>query len=103
MAKLEAAKESLEAAYGIEVLPVQADVSAGQDNETVVQCVVDEAVARFGRIDALVNNAQASASGVAIAEHTMEQFDLALYSCLYATFSTCRSAIRTSRRHVDPS
>lgn len=103
MAKLEAAKESLEAAYGIEVLPVQADVSAGQDNETVVQCVVDEAVARFGRIDALVNNAQASASGVAIAEHTMEQFDLALYSCLYATFCTCRSAIRTSRRHVAPS
>ena len=39
-----------------------------------------------GRNDALVNNAQASASGVTIADHTMEQFDLALYSGLYATF-----------------
>lgn len=86
VAKLEAAKESLEAEYGIKVLPVQADVSAGQDNEAVVQHVVDEAVAAFGRIDALVNNAQASASGVTIADHSMEQFDLAIYSGLYATF-----------------
>lgn len=86
VAKLEAAKESLEAEYGIKVLPVQADVSAGQDNEAVVQHVVDEAIAAFGRIDALVNNAQASASGVTIADHSMEQFDLAIYSDLYATF-----------------
>lgn len=86
VAKLEAAKESLEAEYGIKVLPVQADVSAGQDNEAVVQHVVDEAIAAFGHIDALVNNAQASASGVTIADHSMEQFDLAIYSGLYATF-----------------
>lgn len=86
VAKLEAAKESLEAEHGIKVLPVQADVSAGQDNEAVVQHVVDEAIAAFGRIDALVNNAQASASGVTIADHSMEQFDLAIYSGLYATF-----------------
>lgn len=63
-----------------------ADVSAGKDNEAVVQHVVDGAIAKFGRIDAFVNNAQASASGVTITDHTMEQFDLALYSGLYATF-----------------
>ena len=34
----------------------------------------------------LVNNAQASASGVTLADHTTEQFDLAVYSGLYATF-----------------
>ena len=55
-----------------------ADVSAGKDNEAVVQHVVDGAIAKFGRIDALVNNAQASASGVTIADHTMEQFDRGL-------------------------
>ena len=44
VAKLEAAKESLEAEYGIKVLPVQADVSAGQDNEAVVQNVIDKAI-----------------------------------------------------------
>ena len=86
VAKLEAAKESLEAEYGIKGFPVQADVSAGQDNEAVVQHVVDEAIAAFGRIDALANNAQASASGVTIADHSVEQFDLAIHSGLYATF-----------------
>lgn len=40
----------------------------------------------FGRIDVLINNAQASASGVTLADHTTEQFDLAVYSGLYATF-----------------
>ena len=33
-----------------------------------------------------VNNAQASASGVTLADHTTDQFDLAIYSGLYATF-----------------
>lgn len=86
VAKLEAAKESLEAEYGVKVLPVQADVSAGQDNEAVVQNVIDKAIGEFGRIDAVVNNAQASASGVTIADHTMDQFNLAIYSGLYATY-----------------
>lgn len=40
VSKLEAAKESLEAEYGIKVLPVQADVSVGQDNVAVVQNVM---------------------------------------------------------------
>mgnify|MGYP000491400568 CR=1 FL=1 len=38
------------------------------------------------RIQVLINNAQASASGVPLAEHTTEQFDLAIYSGLYAAF-----------------
>ena len=84
--KLTDAKEELEAKYGIKVLPVQADVSAGSDNEAIVQNVVKQAIDTFGRIDVLINNAQASASGVTIADHTTEQFDLAVYSCLYAAF-----------------
>ena len=84
--KLEAAKEELERLYGIEVLIVQADVSDGADNETVVNNVVQKTIEKFGRIDVLINNAQASASGVTLAEHTTEQFNLALYSGLYATF-----------------
>lgn len=84
--KLEDAKEELERLYGIKVLPVQADVSAGGDNEAVVQNVVKQAIEAFGRIDVLINNAQASASGVPLAEHTTEQFDLAIYSGLYAVY-----------------
>lgn len=84
--KLLDAKNELEASYGIKVLPVVADVSAGSDNEAVVANVVKQAVDTFGRIDVLINNAQASASGVKIQDHTTEQFDLAVYSGLYAAF-----------------
>lgn len=86
MRKLQDAKDELERLYGIRVLPVQADVSAGADNEAIVNAAVQQAVDAFGDIHVLVNNAQASASGVALAEHTTEQFDLALYSGLYAAF-----------------
>lgn len=84
--KLENAKEELERLYNIQVLIVQADVNAGADNEAVVANVVKQTIDTFGSIDVLINNAQASASGVPLAEHTTEQFDLALYSGLYAAF-----------------
>lgn len=84
--KLEAAKEELEAKYGVQVLTVQADIAAGNDNEATAQNVVKQAVEKFGGIQVLINNAQASASGVTLADHTTEQFDLALYSGLYAAF-----------------
>ncbi len=84
--KLEDAKEELERLYGVQVLPIQADVSADADNEAVVANVVKQTVDIFGGIDVLINNAQASASGVTLAEHTTEQFNLAMYSGLYAAF-----------------
>ena len=86
MQKLLDAKEELERLYGVQVLAVQADVAAGQDNEAVVQNVIDQAIETFGDIHVLINNAQASASGVSLAEKTTKQFDLAIYSGLYATF-----------------
>lgn len=84
--KLEEAKQELEEKYGIKVLWVQADVNAGADNEAVVNEVIKQTIETFGDIHVLINNAQASASGVTLADHTTEQFDLALYSGLYATF-----------------
>ncbi len=84
--KLADAKEELEAKYGIKVLALQADISADGDNEATAQRVVKEAVDTFGGIQVLINNAQASASGVPLAEHTTDQFNLALYSGLYAAF-----------------
>lgn len=76
--KLEDAKEELERLYGIQVLPVQADVNAGTDNEAAVANAVKQAIDTFGRIDVLINNAQASASGVSLADHTTEQFNLSI-------------------------
>ncbi|MBQ7117187.1 MAG: SDR family oxidoreductase [Clostridia bacterium] len=84
--KLEDAKEELERLYGIKVLTVKADVNDGADNEAVVNGVIKAAIDTFGRIDVLINNAQASASGVKLEDHTTEQFNLAMFSGLYATF-----------------
>ena len=84
--KLEDGKKELEEKYGIKVLTVQADISAGADNEAIAKDVVKQAIDTFGSIQVLINNAQASASGVTLADHTPEQFDLAIYSGLYATF-----------------
>jgi NAD(P)-dependent dehydrogenase (short-subunit alcohol dehydrogenase family) len=86
VAKLEKAKEELERLYGIRVLALSADISEGADNETIAKGVAEAAMKEFGRIDVLINNAQASASGVTIQDHTTEQFNLAMYSGLYATF-----------------
>ena len=86
VAKLEKAKEELERLYAVKVLAISADISENADNEAVTKSVVDAAMAEFGRIDVLINNAQASASGVAIQDHTTEQFNLAIYSGLYASF-----------------
>ena len=84
--KLEDAKKELEKHYKIKVLVVAADVNAGVDNEAVVNNVVSETMKTFGRIDVLINNAQASASGVSLADHTTDQFNLAMYSGLYSAF-----------------
>ena len=86
MNKLEGAKNDLESKYGVKVLVLQAGISAGADNEAVANNVVKQAVDTFGGIQVLINNAQSSASGVTLAEHTTEQFNLALYSGLYAAF-----------------
>ena len=101
--KMEEAKQELESRYGIQVLPVQADVCAGGDNEATVQNVVRQAVEKFGGIQVLINNAQASASGVPLAENSTEQFDLALYSGLYAAFyymKACYPYLKESKGSV---
>ncbi len=101
--KLTDAKTELEDLYKIKVLPVQADVSAGTDNESTVQNVVNKTIETFGSIDVLINNAQASASGVSIANHSTAQFDLAIYSGLYAAFyymKACYPYLKESKGSV---
>lgn len=101
--KLEAAKKDLEAKYGIRVLTLQADICAGADNVAVAAGVVEETVKTFGGIQVLINNAQASASGVTLADHTTEQFDLAVYSGLYAAFcymKACYPYLKESKGSV---
>ena len=55
-------------------------------NENDVMNAIEEVKNKFGRLDTLINNAQASKSGLFLIEHTKEDFDLAINSGLYATF-----------------
>lgn len=80
--KLENAREELEREYGIRVLTVQAD--GGEEQQ--VQNVINQTISEFGAIHVLINNAQNSASGTMLADHTKEDFDRAIYSGLYAVF-----------------
>nr|WP_122013250.1 SDR family oxidoreductase [Maliibacterium massiliense] len=91
MQKLLDAKEELERLYGIQVLALQADITPDEASEDRVNEVVQETVKTFGRIDVLINNAQASASGIPIAMQTKDHFDLGIYSGLYATFYYMRA------------
>ncbi len=82
LSKLERAKEAIEKEYGTKVEPITAD---GGDEEQVKKAVAF-AIEKFGKLDALVNNAQNSASGVMLVDHTKEDFDKAIMSGLYGTF-----------------
>lgn len=90
--KLEDAKKELEEKYNVKVLVIQADISENNDNEKKVASVMEKIKETFGGLDVLINNAQASASGVTLADHTTEQFNLALYSGLYAAFYYMKAA-----------
>lgn len=91
MQKLLDAKEELERLYGIKVLPIQADVTPDEESEQRVNEAVKQVVDTFGRIDVLINNAQASASGIPLSMQTKDHFDLGIYSGLYATFYYMRA------------
>lgn len=79
---LEAAKRDLENEFDAEVCTVVVDGA----NEVDVKAAIETGVERFGRLDVLINNAQASASGLTLVEHSREDFDLAIMSGLYAAF-----------------
>ncbi len=85
---LHEAAEKLRAEFGIDVLCVPAD---GAD-EAQVKNVIAKTREHYGRLDCLINNAQASKSGVMLVDHTKEDFDLAIYSGLYAVFFYMREA-----------
>ena len=76
------AQDRLVKDYDVDVMHV---VAEGSDEEAV-KGVITAAVEHFGKLDCVVNNAQASKSGVNLVDHAKEDFDLAINSGLYATF-----------------
>ena len=99
LSRLEEAKKKLEDKYGIQVLPIVAD---GAD-EQAIKNVINQTIATFGKINTLINNAQVSKSGLPLVEHSREDFDLAIYSGLYAAFfymRECHPYLKETRGSV---
>lgn len=79
--ELDEAKEKL-SALGAKVLAIYADGGVYEQVQNTVKQTVDT----FGGIDVLVNNAQASKSGVELVDLSVDDFKLAIHSGLYAAF-----------------
>ncbi len=88
MSSLQEAKDALEKDYNIKVL---IEVADGSDVHAVKR-VIANTVDMFGRIDCVINNAQASKSGLSILEHSAEDFDLTMKTGVYATFFYMKEA-----------
>ena len=80
--KLENGKKELEELYNIKVLAIRADGS----EESQVENAIKQTIDTYGKLDVLINNAQTSKSGVMLEKHSKEDFDLAIYTGLYAAF-----------------
>lgn len=87
--KLVEVKNEIEKEYDVEVLPLQCDIT----DTVTVEKTVDEAVAYFGKIDIVVNNAGTGA--VAPAEDiTDAQFENEMQIDLFGSFRVARAVAK---------
>ncbi|MBA3523473.1 MAG: glucose 1-dehydrogenase [Geodermatophilaceae bacterium] len=77
-------------AAGRRAIVVQADIS----DETQVEAMFDEAVAAFGTVHILMNNAGVDASGKSVADLDTATWDRAIRTNVYGAFFCCRRFIR---------
>jgi NAD(P)-dependent dehydrogenase (short-subunit alcohol dehydrogenase family) len=87
--KKERCEEAAEAlrAHGVQTLALECDVK----DKAAIQRVVDETLAKFGRLDILINNAGVS-WGAPVEEMTLDQWDKVLSTNLTGTFLFCQAA-----------
>ena len=83
--RCEAAAESLRS-LGVQTLALECDVK----NKSAIDEVIQKTLAKFGRIDILINNAGVS-WGASIEEMTLEQWDKVLSTNLTGTFLFCQA------------
>ena len=79
---MEKTKAMLEQDFGAEVFTYVADGA----KEEEVKAAIEAGAAHFGKLNVVINNAQASASGLTLVQHSREDFDIAIHSGMYATF-----------------
>ena len=88
--------DSLRDRLGDATVAVAADVSAASEAARAV----DEAVAAFGGLDAVVNAAAIDTVWRPVGELPIEEWDRAIAVNLSGTFYVCRAALPTSSRRV---
>ena len=89
MDKLEEVAAELRSAYGVEALPIKCDITSTEQVEDVVR----QALAHFGRIDIVINNAGTGA--VAPAEDISDaQFESEMQIDLFGTFRVARAVAK---------
>ena len=81
-ARLQEAAKKLSAEYGVECSYAVADGCKKEEAAAAIAKCVEE----FGKLDILVNNAQASKSGVPLVDQSIEDFDLSIDTGLHAAF-----------------
>lgn len=81
-ARLQEAAKKLSAEYGVECSYAVADGCEEEEAAAAIAKCVEE----FGKLDILVNNAQASKSGVPLVDQSIEDFDLSIDTGLHAAF-----------------
>lgn len=86
---LEDTAKEINKEFKVDVLQIVADGGIEKD----IKNVLEQVKSKFGRLDVLINNAQASKSGLTIEQHTKEDFDLAINSGLYAVFFYMRECL----------
>ena len=79
---------------GGKALLIAGDIAAPE----TVDRLVAETVARFGRLDILINNAGDQIARVNIADTTDEMFDTHVAINIRPTFAACRAAVRQFRK-----
>ena len=88
--RCEEAAAALQTKYGVQTLAAGCDV---RDKASIAN-VVEEALAKFGRIDILINNAGVS-WGAPVEEMTLDQWDKVLSTNLTGTFLFCQAVGKT--------
>ena len=92
--RLQEAAKKLSAEYGVECSYAVADGCKEEEAAAAIAKCVEE----FGKLDILVNNAQASKSGIPLIDQSIEDFDLSIDTGLHAAFFYMKHASIPSSR-----
>ena len=79
---LNTAKQAIESKYGTKVLAIPAD----NGKESDIKSVIEQVSAKYGRIDAIINNAQTIVSDIKLEDYSLKDFSTNFTTGVFAMF-----------------